>query len=300
MNIKEFVQEMVVRVGAAMGHGYVVNTAEIPKTNGIIMHGLKIIKKQVNLSPCIYLESYYEKFERGEMEVDEIVEDIMKVYKENALEIKCDTSNFTDYCSVRTKLRGRLINTEKNTELLKTLPHRDFLDLSLIYSVDYPWNDGESLGSIRVTKLHANMWGVSEMELYQQVKENMEKYDESSLETMSKILSELVGGDELIFDNQELIPIYILTNKTRLNGAVQMINEKTLKAASAIIEKDLIILPSSVHEVLLLPVSDNMPDVDSLVQMVREVNDTQLALNEILSYHVYHYNHQTGAITIVA
>ena len=300
MNIKEFVQEMAVRVEEAMGYGYVVNTAEIPKTNGIIMHGLKIIKKKVNLSPCIYLESYYEKFERGEMEVDEIVEDIMKVYKENALEIKCDTSNFTDYYSVRTKLRGRLINTEKNAELLKSLPHREFLDLSLIYSVDYSLGNGESIGSIRVTKLHAHMWGVSEVELYQQVKENMEKYDESSLESMGKVLSELVGVDESIFANQELIPMYILTNKTRLNGAVQMINERILKSASEIKEKDLIILPSSVHEVLLLPVNDNMPDVDSLLQMVQEVNDTQLALNEILSYHVYHYNCQTGAITIAA
>lgn len=300
MDIKKFVREIASEVGKAMGEGYAVDTREILKTNGIVMHGLNISKQQMNLGTCIYVDNYYEKFGRGEMEVEKIVEDIIKVYEENTLEIKCDISNFTDYTNIKTKLRGRLINTEKNKELLKMLPHREILDLSLIYSVDYPLEDSERLGSIRVTKLHTDIWKVSEGELYQQVKENMEKYDESSLKSMGQVLSELVGVDESIFENGEVPPIYILTNKMGLYGAVQLLDKKILKSVSAIREKDLIILPSSLHEVLLLPVNDKIPDIDSIVQMVREVNDTQVASDEILSNHVYYYNYQTGAITIAA
>ena len=64
--------------------------------------------------------------------------------------------------------------------------------------------------------------------------------------------------------------------------------------------KDLMIIPSSVHEVLLIPSEGHETEADTLRQMVREVNDTQLALNEILSYHVYRYSHQTGKIAIAA
>ena len=268
MNIKEFSTEIADRVAKEMGHEYVMHITEVPKNNGIVLHGLNILNRQVNLSPCIYLEYYHEKYEHGAMAMDAIVE--------------------------------RLINTEKNEELLKTLPHREFLDLSLIYTVNYPCEKTGGMGSIRVTHDHVKMWKVDEEELFRQTKENMERYDESSLENLQNLLGEMIGTNETVFNDEEMIPMYILTNKEKLNGAVQMMNEGVLKATAEMLGKDIMIIPSSVHEVLLIPSEGHETEADTLRQMVREVNDTQLALNEILSYHVYRYSHQTGKIAIAA
>ena len=156
------------------------------------------------------------------------------------------------------------------------------------------------MGSIRVTHDHVKMWKVDEEELFRQTKENMERYDESSLENLQNLLGEMIGTNETVFNDEEMIPMYILTNKEKLNGAVQMMNEGVLKATAEMLGKDIMIIPSSVHEVLLIPSEGHETEADTLRQMVREVNDTQLALNEILSYHVYRYSHQTGKIAIAA
>lgn len=300
MNIKEFSTEIADRVAKEMGHEYVMHITEVSKNNGIVLHGLNILNRQVNLSPCIYLEYYHEKYEHGAMAMDAIVEDIIKVYREHAVSKNWDTSSFTNYENAKQRLRGRLINTEKNEELLKTLPHREFLDLSLIYTVNYPCEKTGGMGSIRVTHDHVKMWKVDEEELFRQTKENMERYDESSLENLQNLLGEMIGTNETVFNDEEMIPMYILTNKEKLNGAVQMMNEGVLKATAEMLGKDLMIIPSSVHEVLLIPSEGHETEADTLRQMVREVNDTQLALNEILSYHVYRYSHQTGKIAIAA
>jgi hypothetical protein len=79
-----------------------------------------------------------------------------------------------------------------------------------------------------------------------------------------------------------------------------MMNKDMLRETAEKFGKDLMILPSSIHEVLLIPAKDDEMNADELRQMVREVNDTQLALNEILSYHVYRYSQETEEISIAA
>jgi hypothetical protein len=300
MDINNFTAEVKAEVSRKLGYEYEVYTIDVPRNNGLMLHGLNILNRQVNLSPCIYLEPYHERFEYGSMSLDAVVDDIIKVYEENKIDKDWDTSSFTDYTRAREKLQGRLINTEKNKELLKTVPHREFLDLSLIYTVNYICEHGRSMGSIRVTNEHMKMWKVDEDELFRQTKENMERKDESFLKNLRELLEEMRGKDELPPDADDMVSMYILSNKTRNHGAVQMMNKDMLRETAEKFGKDLIILPSSIHEVLLIPAKDDEMNADELRQTVREVNDTQLALNEILSYHVYRYSQETGEISIAA
>jgi hypothetical protein len=79
-----------------------------------------------------------------------------------------------------------------------------------------------------------------------------------------------------------------------------MMSSKALQMASRILGQDFVIIPSSVHETLIIPVSEVTEDMGAIAEMVQKVNDTQLSLNEILSYHVYRYDHETGSVSIAA
>lgn len=210
---------------------------------------------------------------------------------------------FMDYESAASNVRGRLINTEKNADILKEVPHREFLDLSLIYVVELKWDEQNAVSSIRISNDHMNYWGVTEEELYRQVKRNMNEMEESSICSLAEIVMGMADDipEEILSSVcSEYMPMYVLTNKNGVNGAVEILNEELLKKFSAMFEKDLIVIPSSIHECMLVPASEEIVDCGCIAQMVREINDTMVAENEVLSYHVYKYERQTGTMTIAA
>lgn len=210
---------------------------------------------------------------------------------------------FMDYESAASNIRGRLINTEKNADILKEVPHREFLDLSLIYVVELKWDEQNAVSSIRISNDHMNYWGVTEEELYRQVKRNMNEMEESSICSLAEIVMGMADDipEEILSSVcSEYMPMYVLTNKNGVNGAVEILNEELLKKFSAMFEKDLIVIPSSIHECMLVPASEEIVDCGCIAQMVREINDTMVAENEVLSYHVYKYERQTGTMTIAA
>lgn len=210
---------------------------------------------------------------------------------------------FMDYESAASNVRGRLINTEKNADILKEVPHREFLDLSLIYVVELKWDEQNAVSSIRISNDHMNYWGVTEEELYRQVKRNMNEMEESSICSLAEIVMGMADDipEEILSSVcSEYMPMYVLTNKNGVNGAVEILNEELLKKFSAMFEKDLIVIPSSIHECMLVPASEEIADCGCIAQMVREINDTMVAENEVLSYHVYKYERQTGTMTIAA
>ena len=92
--------------------------------------------------------------------------------------------------------------------------------------------------------------------------------------------------------------IYILTNSYRTNGATALLYEKLLSQIADSFEKDLLILPSSIHEVLILPIdSISKSTLDHYGTFIREINETQLADDEVLSDHAYYFQRATQMIS---
>jgi hypothetical protein len=299
MDFKEFGTMILENVEKRLDGEHSLEIRDYPKNNGVVNHGLTIRTNVVNLCPCIYLDAFYDRYLSGEMNPDEVAEEVVKIYRQNEPKMSWDTRRFTDYDMAKKNLRFHLINTEKNLELLETLPHRDFLDLSIIYTVDLPCDEGKDVGRIQVKNEHAVMWGVDEETLYQQATENMDYCDASLLENMGTVLNSFSkDADKPVVDCNE--PMYVLSNIRRYYGAIRILDEEILKAAADLLGEDFIILPSSLHEVLLVPDTAEAGELENLVNMVREVNDTQVAEQEILSYHVYRYEGATGRITIAA
>lgn len=302
MEFKEFADTMASEVRKEMGEGYRVSLRDVNKNNGITLTGLFISDGQFKASPIIYLEPFHRAVSGGRITLWEAVSEVIKTYEENRDAGRCyDTSALEEYGNVKKKLRARLVNTEKNKDLLATVPSRKFLDLSLIYEVGFDCGDGGH-GGIIVNHRQMERWGVMERRLFEQSNANMD--DDGSLEIrgMPEILREAIGdeaaGEVVMEDDTQ--PMYVMGNRKRWYGAAAMASHKAMRKAAEILGKDFMILPSSVHELILVPSSGEADEADKLAQMVEDVNKTVLAEDEILSRHVYRYDFRIGNISVAA
>ena len=300
MHIEEFTENVTQRIKKELGGMYHVETGEVVKNNGIVCHGITIQDRGSNISPCIYADGIYGEFFSGEISFEDAVEKMLHICRENLVHGNFDTGVFTDYGKVRRMLRGCLINTGRNRMLLKDVPHREFLDLSLIYKIEV-CGLSMGMGSIRVHNAHLGLWDIKEEDLFAAVRENMAYMEDGTLESILDVVMGLTGVEMRWDDALEFM--YVLSNKNRLDGAVQILNGRMLEQAAGRIGEDFIILPSSVHELLLVPDikgERKAERIRELAEIVREVNDTQVMPSDILSYHVYRYEKETGKLEIIA
>ena len=113
------------------GDCYKVRLNDVTKNNGVVLRGLTVTQDDSNISPTIYLNNYYEEYMKGRATLLNVVNDVMDTYHRNKVNQSVDMRYFLDYERVKDRIVYKLINTEKNKELLEDLPHIEFLDLSI-------------------------------------------------------------------------------------------------------------------------------------------------------------------------
>ena len=188
---------------------------------------------------------------------------------------------YLNYENVKKHLACKLINGKRNEKLLEDVPHTRFLDLALVV---YCRVDDSVIGSgtILVNNAHCKSWGVTEQEVLGTARENMK----TLLPVSFMNIRELIPADDLM---AEEFPMYVLTNSESYFGAASMIYDSVLSEIGKTLEQDYWILPSSIHECIIIPVREDMQP-GQLSELVREVNATRVAPEDYLSDSVYYYN----------
>lgn len=109
---------------------------------------------------------------------------------------------------------------------------------------------------------------------------------------MEDAISEIIGIE---IPSDAPYPMYVGTNPERILGASILMYETYLEDLAAQIEDDLCIAPSSIHEVLIFPLSLVQPS--KIIEIVRDVNRTVVLPQEKLSDSVYIYRRGTHVIS---
>lgn len=151
---------------------------------------------------------------------------------------------------------------------------------------------------------HCKMWNVDAGQLYEDARANTPLLLGAELKSMEEVISDLVKQSEFT-DSQQLeedvrdVPMHVLSNKTKIHGAACILYENVVKDFADYLNRDIFILPSSVHEVILVP-SQGAQKAQNLVEMVREVNETQVEEEEILSDSVYYFSREDGLMSRIS
>lgn len=291
MNLEEFTEKVVARVQAVAGTGAVIQVQNIRKNNNVQLHGMTILRKGQNVSPTIYLDSFYEMLGDG-MELEHIVKRILEVYVRGMPKGKVDMEFFREFSKVRDRIVYRLVNREKNRELLEEIPHVEFLDLAVCFYYCYEHPElGE--GMILIHNTHLKMWNTSHRELMRLAEHNTPRLLKAQLCSMDCALKGILEEealDELRQMQRETKKyLYVLTNEKRCQGAAAMLYPGILAEAAQHLKGSFYILPSSIHEVILLPDS-GQDNGEELHEMIADINRTQLREEEILSDYAYRYD----------
>ena len=290
MDYKSFTEKIVNQLQERMGTEYEIKVTNVTKNNDIQLTGIIMMRESDKVSPTIYLEEPYRRYRNG-ADIQEIVEGIIDLYREQMRDINLDIDFFREFGCVRDRIFHKVINYEKNRKLLEDIPHFKWCDLAVVF---YYAVDEEVLGraSILIHNSHLVMWGQTTDILYRIAQHNMRKSMPELLIPMQELVEEMTG---IKLNRSEDIKMYVLTNRDKLNGASAMLYSEKIGQLADSLQSDLIILPSSVHEVLLVP-DEFGRQYDFFRQMVEEVNTTQVEPEEILSFGLYRYNRDKAQI----
>lgn len=284
------------------GESYKVRINDVRKNTGVILRGLTVMQDDSNISPTIYLNNYYEAYENGEATLVNVVNDVMDTYYRNKVNQSVDMRYFMNYACVKEHIVYKLVNTEKNKELLEDIPHVEFLDLSVVFQCLVA-KECFGTASILIHNAHIKLWDIPVMELFRAAKDNTQRILGYEIKGINDAIYEIMQEDEqegFCFDGciaefADSVPMYVLSNKSRVEGAACMIYPDLIKDFAEALGSSLYIIPSSIHELLLLPVT-NANESQDIKNMIREINDTQVKMEEILSYSLYLFDKEKEKI----
>lgn len=299
MEYKEFLSTIVDKVSANVSQDASVQIHSVTKNNNLHLDGLTVFYGDSAISPNIYLNSFYEEYLKG-CTLDEITERILKefeYFKERGL------PGENAYETIKTPNRDnffyRLVNYGKNKELLKEVPHIPYLDLAITFH--YLVNTvPDGIESFRISSRMLEMWQLSVEDLYSCAIRNTKRLFPGSIRPINDLLMEIMGNSpesdfsDLSLDDMDspktaLDMMYVLSTKNGIHGATAVLYPDLLRTFAEKIQSDFYVIPSSIHEMLLVP-SGYAPSLSELNEMIRTVNERQVPLEDILSDHSYYFH----------
>ena len=272
------------------------------KENGSKVPVLLIMRQEETSLPCIPLEEAYCDYAKGD-DLDICVRKIADLrMRYEHLEYMADLSYTSDYEKVKGRLMIKLCDPELNQRWLENKIYTVHGDFAAVYYVRL-CEEREKIFSMPVTKHLMEKWEVTLKQLHEDALLS-EREKQALLFEIDEYLFSLMAGSgkarNLLNGNvkwhpaMEETPMLCLTNSSMTNGASMILQKDIMKQAGKIIGSDFYVLPSSIHETLLVPIG-NM-DVSRLLQMVKEVNEAEVELCDLLSDKVQYYDREKGML----
>lgn len=307
ISFHQFVEYMRKEQEKRFGGRLAIEVQHVKKNNGVLVASLVGKKSEDKEGIMVHLDSYYDAFKEG-IELEQLSEDIYDMF--NTYE-KPDfpLGELGDFEQVKDKIFYKLVNYDKNLEVLKEVPHVPYLDLALTFHVLVERNEkGQSICPVK--QKDRVKWGQDIGALYELAKENTPNLFPVSLCSMGWFMENILKDSQKVYEHPGLdkflsykmnSPLYILSNQSGTYGAAAVLYEDVLKNFAFMEECDVVLLPSSIHEFLLLPYKNITGpfDIDKTREMVEHINRVDVPKTDILSDNVYLYDREKDKISIL-
>lgn len=301
MEIKEFAEKVCTELERRLGHGYRLERRDQKGSDGAIWHGIMVIGQGCDVAPAICLDRFFEAYESG-LPFEGVIQSLLDACHKEGMEGPIDMGFFRSFKKVRDRICYSLVDKARNSELLEDIPYIEFLDLAICFYYSYH-RDKVGDGRVLIHNSHMELWDTCTAELFGLAKRNTKRLFPWVCRPLTETLKGLAGTDGKAVGEggpflQE-VPLKVLSNKKRSQGAVCLLYPGVLDDLAQKEGHDLYIIPSSVHEVVLLPATGREPDAAALKEMIKEVNRTQVPPEEVLSDSLYRYDARNGRVKIV-
>lgn len=277
---------------------YIIEPDIFIKNNDTRRTGIIIRKSDNIIAPTIYVENFYEDYLQKKITLKEIGLQIYNLYGKFQEKSQYYQSFSLDLEECKSKITYRLISQKHNADFLVNVPYISFLNLAITFHIVYKCTS-EGLETVCITKQIQDKWHISTEELYEFAKFNTPRILPAKIESMQHVIGNYLG---VSLSEEDHPPIFIISNEFGINGATVMIYPEFLQTFAEEKECNFFIIPSSIHEILVIPKKkedkETREDEDSikesmkvLSEMTKSINETHVLADEVLSNSVYYYDH---------
>jgi hypothetical protein len=315
MSYEEFLKQIKNEIAKQVPKSNQVTLNTVIKNNDCKLDAISIVDPNETVTPNIYINQYYEQYQSGR-DLSSIAELIIKLSKDRAVPEKEMIPDVTDFNSISHLITYRLVNWAKNRERLRTIPYEDVEDLVKIFYIVIK-SDANGISSIPITDALMEKWyTVFINEISDCADRNTPVLFPATIRDMNEVIKDMVFKDmpdnslegmsqddydeimNMFNSNQKAHQMYVISNNRGINGASALLYPNVLHEFAERINMNFYILPSSIHECILVPDNGKMNKA-SLKEMVKDVNDSQVSADEVLSNEVYYYDIATDEFHII-
>ncbi len=262
-----------------------ITSRHVLKNNGKELTGVCIKANDSNIGPNIYIDKVYNRYIDGE-DLDIILDELQLVYETNS-NPEFNLGNLTIFHDVKDKLDIKVINTALNEEYLQNVPSMKFMDLSIVARIKISDN-----ATITITNAMLNEWKLDKAYVLGCAIANTLSSDKLYIKPIGQVIAEMTSLDV----PEEVDDAFYVCRTEADNGqygARAMLFNKQLMEFAKSIDSDLYVIPSSIHEILLIQIKSNASH-NEINDMIKDVNSTAVENEDILSDHVYIFHKDTG------
>lgn len=292
----DYVTQRLIGTFEERGEVVAVNIKKVVKNNGYELTALTVCRDGYNVSPTAYLEQFYSKYEEYG-DIDSVFDELSDIFSDKMYNKNISVDSYYSYDDAKDNIIVRLINYDKNKEILNDIPFIPYLDLAITFRWIADINDN-GLASVLVSNSDIARWNITIDDLYDVALDNTVRLFTGRVENMFELLKNRYNYNEYCNIKQEDGQLFVISNEIGVNGASVILYPNILDFCAEIVHDNVYIMPSSIHEMIFIAAS-YVDNPDYLIELVRDANNSVVHSTEILSYNVYFYDYNRKTLDIV-
>lgn len=275
-----------------------VEIQTITKNNGTKLTAINIRLENENMTPTIYVSEYYKDYINNKKEMEEIIKEVINLRQKHR-KPNMDLNWLEDFYKVKDKIIPTFIGLEENNkEIMDMCPYVKILDMVMVFRIEIDITEDNQKGTVIIKRDLQDKLGVTTDTLFETALKNIKEKKSLQIKSMKEVMMEMIGADSFeagIMDNN---PMYIISNKEMVFGSYALIDEEFMWDVYDKLGDDFIIIPSSIHELIVIPMKELEMNHDYVNKIIKDVNRTQLDKKDVLSNHAYKFTKSEGLESI--
>ena len=265
-----------------------ISKQEVSKLQGESYTGMAVRPENSEIGATLNLQDFYKALGFG-MFLEDVMDSIERSVVSAVRHMPhYDARVLEDYDRMKDALTVDLVPVAGNEEKLAQIPHKNVEDMALVYRFEEESSVYGS-ASILVTNEMLAVYDITADQLHEDAMKAAVQNRPAKLHNMNDVMRDMMGDMSGLVPMNEPSPLWVATVEGGQNGAGVIQYPGFLDQAAEALGGDFYVLPSSVHEVLLVA-DDGSMEIGYLEEMVRSVNETEVSPAERLSDNVYHYD----------
>lgn len=242
------------------------------------LDSISMIGENIKMSPTLYFNNMYDYYNGTDAAIEELALNAFETMLEGVNQTEI-TEELPDKEKFMENIFFQVINTEKNKTYLLEVPHREYLDLSIIYR--YAGNISDNgMATATINYILMDEFKLTEEELYEAAYKNTRRILEP------KVVSPGFPG------------FFMITNDQNIFGANGILYKDIIAKEAKKLNTDVYLIPSSIHEFLIQPVSNTLKPKD-LKEIIKNANENVIGPEDYLSDSLYIYKLETDTIEVI-